>query len=100
MSNYIDLVLVKLDDDEPSLFYAPWMSRIKVGDVVIVDTLDLNPPVINGIGTKKAEVISVIEAMRGSDVYKFAMEATQTNILKRVIGRAIPYDYTDEETGD
>ena len=97
MSNYIDLVLVKLDNDYGTwLFYAPWMSRLRKGDVVIADTGND----INEARTDKGEVVSVIEVKRDSEEYNFIMEATGAKQLRRVLGRAVPYDYTDEETGD
>lgn len=97
MSNYIDLVLVKLDNDYGTwLFYAPWMSRLRKGDIVIADTGND----INETRTEKGEVVSVIEVKRGGEEYNFIMEAMRTKRLRRVLGRAVPYDYKDEETED
>lgn len=93
MSNYVDLVLVKFDDTTTWLFYAPWMSRLRKGDVVIADTGND----INGTRADKGEVISVIEVKRDSEEYNFIMEAMRTKRLRRVLSRAVPYDYTDEE---
>ena len=97
MSNYIDLVLVKLDNDYGTwLFYAPWMSRLRSGDVVIVDIQSPDRPT----NTVKGEVISVIEVKRDGEEYNFIMEFAHTKQLRRVLSRAIPYDYKDEETED
>lgn len=94
MGNYIDLVLVKLDNDYGTrIFYAPWMSRLRKGDVVIADTGND----INETRAEKGEVVSVIEVKRGGEEYNFIMEAMCTKQLRRVLSRAVPYDYTDEE---
>lgn len=95
MSNYIDLVLVKLDFGI-WLFYAPWMSRLRKGDVVIADTGND----INGTRADKGEVISVIEVKRDSEEYNFIMEVAHTKRLRRVLSRAVPYAYADEESED
>lgn len=96
MSNYVDLVLVKFDDTTTWLFYAPWMSRLRKGDIVIVDTQSPARPA----NMVKGEVVSVIEVKRDSEEYNFIMEVAHTKHLRRVLGRAVPYDYTDEETED
>lgn len=101
MSNYVDLVLVKLDNDYGTwLFYAPWMSRLKKGDIVIVD--GRNPALVSSshIIMKKGEVVRVIEVKRNSEEYNFIMEFAHTKHLRRVLSRAVPYDYTDEESED
>jgi hypothetical protein len=54
---------------------------------VYVDTQTNDYYIINAIRTENCEE------------YNFIMEAMRTKHLRRVLSRAVPYDYTDEETG-
>ena len=89
MSKYIDLVLVKHKPEQAAnyLFYAPFSTGLKNGDTVIVDTQ---------AGKTTGAVVNVITVAKESNDFKFAMQAAGAKELKRVIARAVPYDYSDE----
>lgn len=92
MSDCITLVLVRMDNGKPYLFRAPAYARIGKGTLVKVET---------ACGEKYGEVIASGYFYKGSNEYKFAMEAFKaTEPLKKVISKKVvsivDFDYEDE----
>lgn len=88
MSDYIDLVLIKFND-ETHLCYAPQFSHLKEGDLVVLED-DSTGIVIKSItlGKHEDEVFDFIKKMTGED--------TPIRITAKVVYKTLSYEEDEE----
>lgn len=87
MADFVDLILVQDGPRPPVIFYAPFASGLKVGDLVRVE--------IDELTHCNCRVIEVLGVMINSDTYRLAKSLAGD--LKRVIGKFEPLDYSNED---
>ncbi len=86
---YVDLVLCKHEKvGKGFLFVAPPFTHLKRGDDVIVDTKK---------GKQPAIVIDSITTNIHSDDYMFIRKMNGMRELKKVLGKIVYLDYSEEE---
>lgn len=97
MSNFVEIVLVKDDDDRLLIRQAPFCTYLSEGDEVIVEDmkmglrdLALRPENTNAV------VLDRISLSKGDEVYRFLLRFLKVDDFKRVL-RRISYQnlYTD-----
>lgn len=93
MSKYVQFVVCQhVGASKKCLFYAPYFSRIKSGDDVLVDTQ---------FGKQRATVVETCTAVTGTDVEKTlrVLAGVEDKPLKRVIGvyQFTKFDYEEGE---
>ena len=87
MNNYFDFVLCKMESSRTFLFHAPAFSKLKKGDLVKVEHLNME---------KMATVVSCISLAENDDTkIDFVMNATHSEPdVGKVLGK---YEYSDFE---
>lgn len=89
---YIDLVLCRHSENGRAfLFAAPAWTRLRVGDLVVVETR---------LGRAQAVVVASLTVEQGSEEFKFAVACAGANVpLKKVISKVtyINYYYAEED---